>query len=218
MAQRLMAMPATTRLVRTLPILDRMRTIEGWLEDDEADLLLAAAASAMAHGDGYPIVEIGSYCGRSTVVLASAVNALAPTNRVYAIDPHEGMVGAMDQGLTAGGGTLERFQRNLIAAGVADVVEVIQRYSFEVDWTGPIGMLLVDGLHDYENVARDFDHFRRFLLPTSLVAFHDYADYYPGVVALVDELIAGGDFGRVDQARSMIVLERLSAPDEAGVP
>jgi predicted O-methyltransferase YrrM len=128
MPQILTAMPTTTRVLRTLPILDLMRTIEGWLEDDEADLLLAAAARTLARGDGHPIVEIGSYCGRSTVVLASAVKALAPTNRVYAIDPHEGMVGALDQGLTAGAGTLERFRQNMIAAGVADVVEVIQRY------------------------------------------------------------------------------------------
>ncbi len=209
------AAATASHLLQVLPVLERMRTIEGWLEDDEADLLLAAAASALRRADSDPIVEIGSYCGRSTVVLASAVKALASSNRVYAIDPHEGMVGSLDQGLTAGAGTLDRFQRNIAAAGVADVVEVIQDYSFEVEWSGPIGMLLVDGLHDFANVARDFQHFQTFLRPGSLVAFHDYADYYPGVMAFVDELLATGDYRRLALAQSLIVLECIGAHDEA---
>jgi predicted O-methyltransferase YrrM len=204
-------MKATTsaiRLLPTLPVLELMRPIEGWLEDEEADLLLAAAAASLRSQPTHPIVEIGSYCGRSTVVLASAVAAMAPANRVYAIDPHEGTVGALDRRITTGEGTLERFQRNIANAGVSDVVATIQRYSTNVEWDGPIGMLFIDGLHDFSSVSHDFEHFARFLEPGSLIAFHDYAGYYPGVVACVDQLLLSGEYRRVAQARSMVVIER----------
>ena len=66
--------PATARpLLRTRPILERMRAIEGWLSDEEGDLLIAAAVRALdaRRADRPAIVEVGSYCGRSTTVLAS---------------------------------------------------------------------------------------------------------------------------------------------------
>ena len=67
---------STPRLLLTLPILDRMRAIEGWLEDAEADLLIAAVTQAVAASKSASIVEIGSFCGRSTVVIGSALNAI----------------------------------------------------------------------------------------------------------------------------------------------
>lgn len=201
---------SATVLLPTLPVLERMRPIEGWLEDEEADLLLAAAAASLRRQPTHPILEIGSYCGRSTVVLGSAVLAIAPATRVFAIDPHDGTIGALDRGITTGNGTLERFRRNVAEAGVDDVVTIVQRYSYDVEWEGPIGMLFLDGLHDFANVARDFRHFARFLAPGSLIAFHDYADYYPGVVAFVDLLIGSGDYQRVAQARSMMIIEPVT--------
>jgi hypothetical protein len=46
---------------------------------------------------------------------------------VYAIDPHEGQVGALDQGISVGLPTLEKFQRNINEAGLGDVIETIQQ-------------------------------------------------------------------------------------------
>src|SRR5215510_4043408 len=57
-------------LLLTLPILTHMKNIEGWLEEDEADLLIAAVARALTTlPQEATVVEIGSYCGRSTVLL-----------------------------------------------------------------------------------------------------------------------------------------------------
>ena len=91
-------------LLLTVPILERMRQVEGWLEDDEADLLIAVTARALAApGERPAVVEVGSYCGRSTVVLGSVVRAVRPEARVYAIDPHQGqVVGRVDRGGDAG--------------------------------------------------------------------------------------------------------------------
>lgn len=210
-----MPTPAPPTLLPTLPILARMRAVQGWLEDDEADLLIAATAEACRSlPDVKVAVEVGSYCGRSTVVLGSVVRALDPEGAVYAIDPHEGEVGAVGLDAHQTAPTFRTFQRTIVRAGLGDVVHPIRQRSYEVAWDAPIRLLLVDGLHDYENVARDLRHFEAHLAPGALVAFHDYADYYPGVRQFVDETVAGGGYRWVGRARSLAVLQRL--PEAAG--
>ena len=175
------AIPKEDSLLPSLPILDRVRAIDGWLEAEEADLLVAAAARAAdLLPAGFPIVEVGCFCGRATVVLASVMKSRAPESRVYAIDPHDGRVGALDQGLQNFGPTLESFRRNIARNGLDENVEAIASRPEAVPWNRPIGFLLIDGLHDYPSVARDFHHFESWVMPGGFVAFHDYADYYPG--------------------------------------
>jgi predicted O-methyltransferase YrrM len=202
--------PAAERpLLLTLPVLERMRRVEGWLFDEEGDLLLAGVSRAVREfPEPAAVVEVGSYCGRSTVVLGSAVRAVAPEVRVYAIDPHEGEVGAADRGLARTPPTLQRFERTIADAGLTDVVELIQQRSHETKWDRPISFLLVDGLHDYGNVSRDFRHFEPWLVEGAYVAFHDYADYWPGVKAFVNELLGGGHYERVALAASLILVRR----------
>jgi predicted O-methyltransferase YrrM len=205
--------PAPVRpLLLTVPILNRMRGIEGWLEDDEADLLIAATTRAI---DELPqprlIVEVGSYCGRSTVVFGSVLKALGAEGRIYAIDPHDGVVGALDSGLRTGPSTLARFARNISDAGLNDVVVTVQQRSFDVSWEHPISLLFIDGLHDYANVARDFYHFELNVVTGGYIAFHDYADYYPGVKAFVNELLATPGYEQVHRASSMILLRKRAA-------
>ena len=222
------AAPAAARAERSVPglpstlsILARIRTIPGWLEDEEADLLIAAAAHALAASpepEGGPtVVEIGSYCGRSTVLLGSVVQAVCPGGRVVAIDPHRGQVGALDQGLEQKAPTLDTLRGHLAAAGLQEIVEVVPKCSFEVDWHGPIRLLLIDGLHDYVNVARDFLRFEAAVVPGGYVAFHDYASYYPGVRAFIDDLLAGGRYEKVQLAKSLMVVRKLAELAEVAV-
>ncbi len=192
-----------------LPLLARMRTIEGWLDDDEADLLISVAARALNLLTPKTIVEIGSYCGRSTVVLGTVSQTLSPGSKVIAIDPHDGRVGATDQEIIDGPATLETFKRNIANAGLEDVVKIIQKYSHEVAWDEPVCLLFIDGLHDYTSVARDFRHFEKWVVPHGSVAFHDYADYYPGVQAFVDEILRTGTYRKVKLVNSMMVVEKL---------
>ena len=87
-------------LLLTLPILDRMHGIDGWLSDDEADLLIGGLAHALADLPApHAVVEVGSYQGRSTTVLGSVMQALQVEGALFAIDPHDGEVGALDQGV-----------------------------------------------------------------------------------------------------------------------
>jgi hypothetical protein len=193
-------------LLRT-PILEAMRRIDGWLSDEEADLLIAATTSALQTLPApHVIVEAGSYCGRATVVLGGAVKRLGNGARVHSIDPHDGIVGSTDTGLVHTGPTFDRFTANVAAAGVEDVVESVPEAAATVDWEAPISMLVIDGLHDYEHVSRDFRHFEPWLLEGALIAFHDFAHYFPGVVRFVDELLAEGRYERLQLTDTMILL------------
>ena len=211
---------AKNGLLLTVPILAQMRTIEGWLEDAEADLLIVTAAKALSEvPDASCMVEIGSYCGRSTVVLGSVLRNLREDAgaRLYAIDPHDGRVGALDKGIQKVAPSFERFQRNIAAAGLEKWVSPIRQCPFQVEWKQPISYLFIDGLHDYSNVARDFYHFERWLMPGGYVAFHDYADYYPGVKTFVNEILSTGQYEKVHCELSMMVL-RKSPQAEIPVP
>jgi glycosyltransferase involved in cell wall biosynthesis len=197
-------------------IVAQMRQVPGWLADDEADLLITMTGRALAAcPDVQAVVEVGSFRGKATTVLAGVVRGTRPAVRVAAVDPHDGVVGAVDQGLHHEGPTLESFRQNIARAGLEGFVQTIQSRAPEVAWSEPICLLLIDGLHDYGNVARDFLHFERFLARSALVVFHDYADYYPGVRTFVDELIHSGRYLFVDKASSLIVLGKVTQGSEA---
>jgi hypothetical protein len=130
---------------------------------------------------------------------------------VYAVDPHEGTVGCADGNLYQGGPTLQRFEHNIAKAGLVGTVQVIQRRSTEVDWRESISFLYLDGLHDYASVRGDVAHFGPWLRQGAYVGFHDYADYYPGVKAVVDELLGTHACALVERVQSLAVLQLVSS-------
>ncbi|MBX3238398.1 MAG: glycosyltransferase [Chitinophagaceae bacterium] len=201
------AQPA--ELILNSALISRMKKINGWLSDREAELLIAAAIKACSD---FPapqhIVEIGSYHGKSTVALGNVVKSFFPKAKVFAIDPHDGLVGAADQGLQQLSPSLQAFKKNIGDEQLNDFVELIPDYSFNVNLKKPVHMLFIDGLHDYSNVARDFHHFSEWIPPSGYIAFHDYANYYPGVVAFVDELVNTGQCRRVQLADSLIIVQK----------
>jgi predicted O-methyltransferase YrrM len=202
------APPGPPPFLLSRPILARMRAVEGWLDEDEADLLLGATLRALADVPGASaVVEVGSYCGRATVVLGGVVRAVRPSARVWAIDPHDGKIGAAGQYVSVGP-TLEKLRANVAAADLDDVVAVVQSAAPQVPWQEPIALLVIDGLHDYASVAADFRHFEPWLAEGGYVAFHDYAGYFPGVVAFVNELQAEGGYRKVQAAATLVVLRK----------
>lgn len=206
--------PGPAGLLLTRPILQQMNQIEGWLSEDEADLLMAVTARALsALPDAGALVEIGSYCGRATVVIGRVAEALDAEATIYAIDPHDGKLGAADRGFQIVPPSRSKFERTLKQTGLQDRVEIIQKRASEVAWDRPVSLLLVDGLHDYANVARDFYHFADWIVPGGYVAFHDYASYFPGVRQLVDEVLSRDDFRKVHCAGTLMVLQKSPAPE-----
>ena len=192
-----------------LPLFNKLKEIQGWLDYEEADLLICSVLKAcMELKPPHNIVEVGSYHGKSTVLLGSVVKAFSPTSKVYAIDPHEGVVSAINQGVQSLPPSLYMFKMNIANAGLSEIIELIKDCSFNVSWEKPISFIFIDGLHDYANVSRDFRHFAKFIRPGGYVAFHDYANHYPGVITFVNEILTTDSFIKIYQAKSLIVLQK----------
>lgn len=120
--------------------------IPGWLTPDQARLLWDEARRLQP---GARVLEIGSYQGRSTVVLAAA---LADSGgQVVAVDPF------VDDWKYGSPVTRSRFEEHLARAGVAAGVRLVADYSTAVrpTWTEPLDLLFVDGKHDVLTVLDD---------------------------------------------------------------
>ena len=119
------------------------------------------------------IVEIGSFEGYSTIILAKA---LTQHDYVYAIDPHTGKLCESDEKeWPSTGDSWIRFRKNIEHFGVSQVVEPLKMKSQEavVGWDKPIWLLWIDGSHRYEDVKKDFLLWHRYLTPGGVVLFHD---------------------------------------------
>jgi hypothetical protein len=191
-------------------ILNKIKQIEGWLSAREAELLMKATETACKSLRApHTLVEVGSYHGKSTVAIGSVIKENFPDAILVAIDPHDGLLGAADRGLKTFPPSFEKLKGNLAQAGVSDVVEIVKDKAQHVTWDTPVSFLLIDGLHDYMNVSRDFRHFSDWIRVGGLVAFHDYADYFPGVKVFVNELLASGAYRKINAVDSLIVLEKV---------
>jgi predicted O-methyltransferase YrrM len=152
--------------------LSAVRGVEGWMTDAQLHRLWDAAAAAP---DGATIVEIGSFHGRSAIVLALGAGRQA---RVWAIDPHAGSdrgPGEIRGALDTGERDKVTFHANLAAAGVANCVEHLRRFSDMAhgDVDGAIDLLHVDGAHRYAPARDDIADWGARVRPGGQVLIHD---------------------------------------------
>lgn len=183
-------MSVSSELEKALSV---MRGVEGWFNDEEGSLMFESVREALASGLKGQVVEIGSYCGRSTVILGTAVRQARVGCRVLAIDPHEGGLSVPGVGNSHVAPTLVKFRETMRSAGVQECVQEVLQKSFEVKVSFPISVLFIDGLHDFDNVARDYWHFASSLVDGALVMFHDYGNPdFPNVAHFVDTLLKVG--------------------------
>jgi predicted O-methyltransferase YrrM len=153
-------------------VLARLAGVQGWLTDAQARALWDAARDVRAEGR---IVEIGSFRGRSTIVLASAAE---PGVEVVAIDPH----GGGDRGpqqitpdATRGDEDFAAFHANLRRAGVEDRVRHARLPSQSAlhDVDGPIDLLYVDGAHRFRPARADIEQWGARVAPGGDLLIHD---------------------------------------------
>ena len=167
--------------------------VPGHLMENEARFLGLLAACVPARG---AIVEIGSFKGRSTVMLAKVAShyGLGP---IVAIDPHNSpiLLGSPSEPQTS---SYQDFLNNVRAAGVSKEVEAHAAYSKEVanSWNRPIRLLWIDGDHSYEGAKKDLDGFFPHLVPRGVVAFHDALNAFPGPIRVfVEDVLHSARFG-----------------------
>lgn len=167
--------------------------IEGYLTPREARFLCLLAVVATTSGD---VLEIGSYKGKSTVVLAKSVR-FAGGDGIVAVDPLS-LPSSTDPNMRDKCALPEQFRKTLVEHDVDSIVEFHQMCSHELGrmWDRPLRLLWIDGDHTYPGAKADFQTFRRFLNPGAIVAFHDVLHGFDGPVRVFcDELLFSNQFG-----------------------
>ena len=182
--------------------LDAVRDVDGWMSPDQARRLYNAAAGTH---QGDMIVEIGSFRGRSTIVLASA----APEGvQIVAIDPHAGN----DRGPQEIDGFEEAaatdhdvFNANLAAAGVAGRVRHLRSFSDTAhdQVVGELAVLYVDGAHRYAPARSDLRDWGYRVAPGGTLLIHDSFSSVGVTLAIMRELTFGGRWRYIGRARSL---------------
>ncbi|MCE9621637.1 MAG: class I SAM-dependent methyltransferase [Actinomycetia bacterium] len=180
----------------------KVAEIPGWLTQGQARVLAAAAARAAA---GDTIVEIGSFRGRSTVVLATAAAIGA---QVVAIEPHAGNdrgPGEIHGYADAAATDHDAFLANLSAAGVADRVRHVRAYSDRAhgDVVGEIAVLYIDGAHRYGPARADIRDWGKRVSPNGTLLIHDSFSSVGVTLAIMRELAFGCRFRYVGRSRSL---------------
>jgi predicted O-methyltransferase YrrM len=178
-------------------------SVEGWLSDDQIERLHAAARRARA---GELIVEIGSFRGRSTIVLASAASAGV---EVVAIDPHAGN----DRGPnefrgfeTEAHADSAAFRANLRAAGVTDRVRHVDQFSAQAhgEVNGGIAVLFIDGAHRYRPALSDIRDWGARVADGGTMLIHDAFSSIGVTAAICRALVVGRRFRYVGRSRSLV--------------
>lgn len=130
-----------------------------------------------------PLLEIGSYCGKSAVYAGAAARERGTV--LYSVDHHRGSEEIQpgwehhDPDLvdpeTGRMNSLPFFRRTLAQAGLDDVVIAVVGDSPTVatHWTMPLGMVFVDGAHSDEDVVADYDAWAAKVVSGGMLAFHD---------------------------------------------
>ena len=144
---------------------------------------LALHDAGLTAGTVGPLLEIGTYCGKSAVYLGAAARECGTV--LFTVDHHRGSeenqagwehhdtevvdpaTGRMD--------TLPFFRRTIESAGLEEVVVAVVGHSVPIAhaWRTPLGLLFIDGGHALDVAMADYEGWARFVVPEGLLVFHD---------------------------------------------
>jgi len=197
-----------------------IHSIKGFLAAHEGEALYHLAAEASALG---ACLEVGSYCGKSTIYLASACKLV--DNLVYAVDHHRGSEEHQpgeeyhDPELYDDNAQLmdsfRTFRRNIRAAQLEDwVVPVVAPSAVAARrWNTPLGLVFIDGGHSLEAAMTDYRSWARHIVPGGYLAIHDiFPDPSDGGQAPYDIYklaLASAQFELVEMVDTLGILRRV---------
>jgi predicted O-methyltransferase YrrM len=183
-------------------VTDRVAAVEGWMTPGQARRLWTCARTVPSGGT---IVEIGSFRGRSMIVLASA----APEGtELVAIDPHAGN----DRGPHEFEGFEEQasedhdvFNANLTAAGVRERVRHVRKFSHEAlaDVDGEIDLLYIDGAHRFGPALDDIRRWSDRVRPGGDLLIHDSFSSVGVTGAIAVSLLTSAQWRYLGRSESM---------------
>jgi predicted O-methyltransferase YrrM len=203
----------------------RALAAKGFMPADEGDALYAAAVAAGRGLSGLPMIEIGSYCGRSTVWLGAAARAVGTV--LFAVDHHRGSeenqagwehhdpsvvdprTGRMD--------TLPTFRSTMHDADLEDVVIAVVGQSTTIAkyWTTPVSLLFIDGGHGEEPARLDYEGWSPHVAVGGTLAIHDvFPDPADGGRPPYEQIylpaLQSGFFTEIGSTGSLRLLRRVS--------
>lgn len=200
-------------------IYETFRAVKGFLPDDEGEALFRAAEQFC--GDNGLAVEIGTYCGKSSVLLGEALRRHGGT--LVTIDHHRGseehQVGWEYHDATLVGedglfDTLPTLRRTLHAAGLEGTVQPLIAGSTQVSqwWRTPVDFVFIDGGHTDEAAQADLAGWAPHVRLGGGLAIHDvFPDPKDGGQAphrIYRAALASGEFEEVAHCASLRVLQR----------
>lgn len=196
----------------------------GFMPPDEGDALYEAAVAAGRALPGLAFLEVGSYCGRSTVWLGGAARECGTV--VFAVDHHRGSeenqagwehhdaslvdprLGVMD--------TLPVFRLTIFNAGLEDHVVAVVGKSPTVaqHWTTPLSFVFIDGGHGEEPARLDFEGWAPRVAVGGTLAIHDvFPDPADGGRPPYEQIfvpaVESGRFRLVSATGSLRILRRV---------
>lgn len=213
------------RVARLFALAER---VSGFMPPDEGRALYDAAVHYLDHGVG---VEIGTYCGKSTMLLGAA--AEVSDSVVYTIDHHHGSeehqpgwdyhdASLVDE-VSGRFDTLPAFRHALDEAALDDhVVAVVGKSTVAARaWRTPLQLLFIDGGHSEAAVQQDFDGWAKWVAVSGALIIHDvFADPRDGGQApyhIYCRATESGEFREVSVTGSLRVLERVSGTPGAEI-
>ena len=202
-------------------LLEAARAAVGFMPDEEGLALHAAGLEAAAVG---PLLEIGTYCGKSAIYLGAA--AREGGTIVFTVDHHRGseenqagwehhdptLVDA-ESGLMD---TLPTFRRTIERAGLEGHVVAVVGPSRVVSahWRTPLSLLFVDGGHGEQPAMDDYAGWAPWVQRDGLLAIHDVfpdpADGGRPPYHLFLRALASGAFEEREAVGSLRVLRRTA--------
>lgn len=197
----------------------------GFMPTDEGDALYDAGLQAAAAVPGAPLVEIGTYCGKSSIWLGSAAEAAGTV--LFTVDHHRGseenqagwehhdpdlvdpVVGKMD--------TLGVFRHTIADAALEESVIAVVGDSPVVaaHWATPAALVFIDGGHGREPAHTDYEVWTPKVAPRGLLCIHDVfenpADGGRPPWEIYQRALESGRFTDVRTVGSLRVLRRVDA-------
>lgn len=194
----------------------------GFMPPDEGLALCEAAAGADRNLG--PMLEVGSYCGKSACYLGPIARSVGTV--LFCVDHHRGSeenqagwewhepdlvdetIGRMD--------TLPIFRRTIYDAGLEDVVIGVVGDSPTVarSWATALSFLFIDGGHGVEPARLDYELWTGHVSPGGLLAIHDvFPDPADGGRPPYEQIylpaVESGLFEEIDRTGSLRILRRI---------
>lgn len=197
-----------------------IETIKGFLDPEEGRCLFDVARMAGRRG---PCLEIGGYCGKSTVYIAAACKENGQI--LFSVDHHRGSEehqpgeAYFDPDLYDGKrrcvDTFQEFRKTLANADIEDtVVPIVCRSSVAArSWATPLSLVFIDGGHAYSDAYADYSAWAGHILPGGYLAIHDVfedpAMGGQGPCRVYQLAVRSGLFRRFQMKQSLGVLKRI---------